>query len=65
MWKKTHPAHCHIAVKWRGEFRHRLPDVSRKVELEGAEPPDDQFRIELPDIGMAFVCQPTNSLLKH
>ena len=29
---KSNPAHCLLAIKWRGEFRHRIPDVSHKVD---------------------------------
>ena len=40
---------CELAIKWKGEERDILPDVSRRVDLVGAKPPNDHFYIELPE----------------
>ena len=58
LWK-SNPAHCLLAVKWRGEWRCRFPDVSRRVDLEGAKRPDHYFSIQLPDRGSIRPSLPT------
>ena len=52
MKKKSHRPHCRLAIKWRGEARRKLPDVSRKVDLKGAKSDEDYFSIELLEKGM-------------
>ena len=51
MKKKSHRPHCQLAIKWRGEARRKLPDVSRKVDLKGAKSEEDYFSIQLPEKG--------------
>ena len=51
MKRKTHRPHCLLAIKWRGETRHKLPDVSRQVDLKGAKNEEDYFSIQLAEKG--------------
>ena len=52
MKKKSHRPHCQLAIKWRGEARHKLPDLSRQVDLKGAKSEEDYFSIQLPEKGV-------------
>ena len=64
MKRKSNPPHCRLAIKWRGEARRKLPDVSRQVDLKGAISEEDYFSIQLPERGMRHLSfnqsRPTN-----
>ena len=47
-----HPPHCVFDVTWRGQDED--PDV--KLQLVGAEPPQDYCHIQLPGIGTCVIC---------
>ena len=53
MKEKSEPPYCRLAIKWEGEPRPKLPNVSRKVKLEGAKEEEDEnyFSIQLPARG--------------
>ena len=51
MKRKSHRPHCRLAIKWRGEAKRKLPDVSRKVDLKGAKGEEDYFSIQLAEKG--------------
>ena len=51
MKKKSHRPHCRLAIKWRGEARRKLPDVSRQVDLKGAKREEGYFSIQLLEKG--------------
>ena len=56
MKRKSHRPHCLLAIKWRGETRRKLPDVSRKVDLKGTKNEEDYFSIQLVEKGtLAFI----------
>ena len=66
MKKKSHRPHCLLAIKWRGEDRHKLPDVSRQVDLMGAKREEDYFSIQLLEKGTQHLTQAmTLSLAKR
>lgn len=47
---------CQLAIRWRGEGRQVFPEVSRRVNLDGAKDPYNFFIIQLPE---------TNSIPPH
>ena len=51
MKKLSHRPHCRLAIKWRGDDRSILPDVSRQVDLKGAKDRESFFSIQLQEKG--------------